>query len=156
MTKGRPGPRGIAWPIERERYKVGTESYVDVAARLGVNLSSVERAAAACRNGGVSWADARAEWRAKRARDVEEAGRGSAVVQLAEIRARRQQVALAALDELAMRISSGDLSARMLVAIARAGVGTGSSADAAAIVRTTQALDNLATRDLVRLVAQYG
>ena len=139
--------RGIDWDQERERYVTGTESFADLAKRLGVSTKAVEQHAARV-NLGQTWGESRAKYRSERDANVRKNVGENQAELLKQINVRRVQVGLAALDRIAA-IVDGDLKVRELVDIAKLGIDQ--KLEISAGVETTELEAPVTTENRARL-----
>lgn len=153
----------IDWEAERERYVTGTETTTEMAARLGVNRTSLEKQAGRKRERGgkpcgKSWGELRAEHRAKVAAAAQKKVGEQQVTSLAALREKTSRVVAKALDVLDRRLEKAEAEKTAdLVQIAKLGapqkIELGGNPDGSPIdVRTK--LDGLSTEDLLAIAAR--
>ncbi len=123
--KAFPGQLGRAvWAAARSEYITGNESLSQLAKRLGVTKSAVEKHAGSRRrdNGGVGWDEARSQYLRETADAAESQSIRARSRTLAAVRESSANVASLALDEIARRLAEGPVAAietRDLIGIAK-------------------------------------
>jgi hypothetical protein len=111
------------WVKARQEYVTGDESFAQIAARLGVTKSAVEKHASATHrdNGGKTWEQARMEFLHRASAAAESRNSGNAAATLAAVRETSADVALTALEKLQLRLDSNSdlIETKDLIGIAK-------------------------------------